>query len=71
MSSLPHDLPPFLTIEEAAQLLRIGRTTAYLQARTYRDTGGREGLPNVCLGRRKLVPLNDLLHILGNDHGEN
>lgn len=69
MTALPHDLPPFLTIEEAAQLLRIGRTTAYLQARVYRQTGGREGLPNVCLGRRKLVPLNDLLHILSKRSG--
>lgn len=65
MSALPPDLPPFLTIEEAAALLRIGRTTAYLQARIYRQTGGREGLPNVSLGRRKLVPSNDLLHMLG------
>jgi len=71
VSTLPQDLPPFLTIEEAARLLRIGRTTAYLQARLYRETAGREGLPNVCLGRRKLVPLNDLLNILGAAHGEN
>ena len=69
MSALPKDLPPFLTIEEAAQLLRIGRTTAYLQARIYRQTGGREGLPNVCLGRRKLVPLHELLHMLGPSNG--
>lgn len=65
MSALPNDLPPFLTIEEAARLLRIGRTTAYLQARLYRESGGRAGLPNVCFGRRKLVPLQGLLHILG------
>lgn len=69
VAALPHDLPPFLTIEEAAQLLRIGRTTAYLQARIYRETGGREGLPNVCLGRRKLVPLHELLHLLGPSNG--
>lgn len=69
VTALPHDLPPFLTIEEAAQLLRIGRTTAYLQARIYRETGGREGLPNVCLGRRKLVPLHELLHLLGPSNG--
>jgi hypothetical protein len=67
MSSLPRELPPFLTIEEAAALLRIGRTTAYLQARIYRQTGGREGLPNVSLGRRKLVPSRDLLHMLDAD----
>lgn len=65
MPAPPQDLPPFLTIEEAAHLLRIGRTTAYLQARIYRQTGGREGLPNVSLGRRKLVPLQNLLQLLG------
>lgn len=65
MTPLPSDLPPFLTIEEAARLLRIGRTTAYLQARLYRESGGRTGLPNICVGRRKLVPLHGLLHMLG------
>lgn len=70
VSALSHDLPAFLTIEEAAELLRIGRTTAYLQARVYRETGGRSGLPNVCLGRRKLVPLQDLLHMLGPPNGD-
>ncbi|MGH9269418.1 MAG: helix-turn-helix domain-containing protein [Acidimicrobiales bacterium] len=71
MSALPNDLPAFLTIEEAAALLRIGRTTAYLQARIYRQTNGREGLPNVSLGRRKLVPLSDLLHLLDRDSAVN
>lgn len=67
MTTLPQDLPPFLTIEEAARLLRIGRTTAYLQARLFHETGGREGLPNVCLGRRRLVRLQDLLTMLPGD----
>ena len=67
MSTLPHDLPPFLTIEEAARVLRIGRTTAYIQARLYHETSGREGLPNVCLGRRRLVRLQDLLTMLPGD----
>lgn len=71
MTAIPQNLPPFLTIEEAARLLRIGRTTAYLQARLYRETGGREGLPNVSLGRRKLVPLQNLLQLLGPVHDQN
>lgn len=71
MPAAPHDLPPFLTIEEAARLLRIGRTTAYLQARIYRETGGREGLPNLSLGRRKLVPLQNLLQLINPAHEEN
>jgi excisionase family DNA binding protein len=49
-------LPDFLTVEEAAAVLRIGRTTAYDLARRYRVTGGAEGLPVVVLGRMLRVP---------------
>ncbi len=37
-------VPDFLTINEAARVLRIGRTTAYQQAHRCLDTGS-EGLP--------------------------
>ena len=50
------DLPEFLTVEEAAALLRIGRTSAYALAREWRETGGRKGLPVVELGRQLRVP---------------
>jgi len=46
----------FLTVEEAAVLLRIGRTSAYALAREWRQTGGRSGLPVVELGRQLRVP---------------
>lgn len=46
----------FLTVEEAAALLRIGRTSAYALAREWRETGGRRGLPVVELGRQLRVP---------------
>lgn len=46
----------FLTIEEAAVLLRIGRTSAYALAREWRETGGRAGIPVVKLGRQLRVP---------------
>jgi hypothetical protein len=36
-------LPDFLTIDEAARVLRLGRTAAYEQARIWRDTDGRAG----------------------------
>jgi hypothetical protein len=39
--------PDVLTIEEAARVLRMGRAAAYEQARIWRDTKGRAGLPNV------------------------
>ena len=50
------DQPEFLTVEEAAALLRIGRTSAYALAREWRESGGRRGLPVVKLGRQLRVP---------------
>lgn len=48
------ELPEFLTVEEAAQLLRISRSTAYSLAAAYRRTG--DGLPVIRLGRLLRVP---------------
>jgi hypothetical protein len=48
--------PDFLTVEEAARVLRIGRTSAYLAAKRYRDTGGAEGLPVVAIRGSLRVP---------------
>lgn len=45
------ELPLVLTIEEAAEVLRISRWAAYEQARIWRETGGRGGLPVLTLGR--------------------
>lgn len=41
----PTPEPQTFTIEEAARILRIGRTAAYALARQWRTTGGRSGLP--------------------------
>lgn len=49
-------LPPFLTVEEAAAVVRIGRTTAYELTARYEATGGQEGLPVVRVGRQLRVP---------------
>lgn len=57
-------LPDVLTIEEAARVLRIGRGAAYALARQYLDSGGREGLPVVRLGRSLRVPRAGLLRLL-------
>jgi hypothetical protein len=48
--------PDFLTVEEAAEILRIGRTLAYQQAARYEATGGAEGLPVIRIGRLLRVP---------------
>jgi hypothetical protein len=48
--------PDFLTVEEAARVLRIGRTAAYLAAKRYRETGGADGLPVVAIRGSLRVP---------------
>ena len=57
--------PDFLTVEEAARVLRIGRTAAYALARRWRDTNGQEGLPVVPFGRVLRVPRAALERIAG------
>ena len=50
------DTPEWLTVEEAARVLRIGRTKAYALTREWRATGGRSGLPVADLGDVLRVP---------------
>jgi hypothetical protein len=59
------DLPLMLTIDEAAAVLRISRTSAYKLAQLHRTTRGTEGLPHVRLGSRLLVRRVDLATIVG------
>jgi hypothetical protein len=58
-------VPDCLTVEEAARVLRVGRTSAYALARQWRDTGGRAGLPVVSFGTCLRVPTAALEHLLG------
>lgn len=46
--------PPLLTITEAAELLRISRSTAYAEAKRFELTG--EGLPVIRVGRSLRAP---------------
>ena len=57
--------PDFLTVEEAAQVLRIGRGAAYTLARQWRQTGGQEGLPVITLGKTLRVPRAALEKLCG------
>ncbi len=50
------DVHVFLTVQEAAMRLRISRTAGYVLARRWLETGGREGLPAVRIGRSIRVP---------------
>jgi hypothetical protein len=56
-----------LTVEEAARVLRIGRTKAYALAREYRDTGGRCGLPVVDFGDVLRIPRCRLEQLIGGE----
>jgi hypothetical protein len=58
-------LPLLLTVEEAGELLRIGRTKAYAMAREWRETEGRSGLPVIDLGHVLRVPRRALEEMLG------
>lgn len=49
-----------LTVEQAAQVLGISRGLAYASARRFVATGGDGGLPAIRIGRRLLVPVNQL-----------
>lgn len=54
------DIRPTLTVEEAGELLGIGRSLAYEKA-----ASGE--LPSIRFGRRLVVPTATLLKLLGRD----
>ena len=58
-------LPLMLTVGEAAEVLRISRSSAYKLAEEWRVTRGGSGLPTVRLGGRLLVRRVDLAVIVG------
>lgn len=53
-ASLP--TPLFYRVEEAAEILRISRSTAYEMANAWLRSDGADGLPCLRLGRRIVVP---------------
>lgn len=61
----PAGPPDFLTVEEAARVLRIGRTAAYQLTRRYLETGGADGVPATRVGRQVRVPRSGLERMLG------
>jgi hypothetical protein len=58
-------LPDLLTVEEAARVLRIGRTKAYAMTVEWRRTDGKTGLPVVDFGNALRVPRCQLEAIVG------
>src|SRR5687768_14189422 len=59
--------PALYTVEEAATVLRIGRTKAYAMTQEWRATGGQSGLPVVAFGNVLRVPRAALERLLGVD----
>ncbi len=57
------DLPPFLTVEQAAQQLQLGRSKAYELTVEWERTAGQSGLPFVWIGHQKRIPTNWLIHL--------
>jgi hypothetical protein len=57
--------PDFLTVEEAADVLRIGRTSAYRQARRYLATNGADGLCADRFGKQIRIPRGHLEQRIG------
>ena len=58
-------LPDLLTVEEAARVLRIGRTKAYAMTVEWRRSHGKTGLPVVDFGNALRVPRCQLEAIVG------
>jgi excisionase family DNA binding protein len=52
------ELPPTISVQHAARLLGVSRSTAYRAA-------ARGQLPTITFGRRLLVPTRPLLELLG------
>ncbi|MEJ7583587.1 MAG: helix-turn-helix domain-containing protein [Acidimicrobiales bacterium] len=59
------EVPDFLTVEEAARVLRIGRTLAYQLAQEWIATNGQRGVPCHRVGRLLRVPSRELAEFMG------
>ncbi len=60
------DLPLILTVDDAARLLRIGRSHAYNLTKLYFASGGLQGLPAIRLGDLLRVPKAALHELVTN-----
>ena len=58
------DLPPFLTVDQAAKVLQIGRSKTYELTVEFDCSAGRTGLPFVWLGKQKRIPRTALLRYM-------
>ena len=61
------DLPPFLTVEQAAKVLQLGRSKTYELTVEFECSAGRSGLPFVWLGKQKRIPRAALIRFMDPD----
>ena len=54
-------MPTFLTVEQAAKVLQLGRSKAYELTVEWERSGGKTGIPFVWFGNQKRVPLDALM----------
>jgi excisionase family DNA binding protein len=50
------DLPPFMTVEQAAEVLQLGRSKTYELTVEWERSGGTSGLPFLWFGSQKRIP---------------
>ena len=58
------DLPPFMTVDQAAKVLQLGRSKTYQLTVEWERTGGKSGLPFVWFGAQKRVPRAALVQFI-------
>ncbi len=58
------DLPPFLTVEQAAKVLQLGRSKTYELTVEWQFSSGASGLPFVWFGSQKRVPRAALVRLI-------
>ncbi len=55
------DLPPFMTVGQAAKALQLGRSKTYELTVEWERTGGKSGIPFVWFGNQKRIPYDALM----------
>ena len=58
------DLPPFMTVEQAADVLQLGRSKTYELTVEWECTSGSSGLPFVRFGSQKRIPRAALVQLI-------
>ncbi len=58
------DLPPFMTVDQAAEVLQLGRSKTYELTVEWECTSGASGLPFVRFGSQKRIPRAALVQMI-------